>query len=80
LDQQVKDLCLQTIEQLKQLGAQVDRVEIPALERGIPTYYIVLPAEASTNLARFDGVRFGLQEETIKFDSMTDYYEHIRKA
>ncbi|MBP7848199.1 hypothetical protein KA013_03220 [Patescibacteria group bacterium] len=80
MDEEVKNVCLQTIEQLKQLGAQVDRVEIPALEWGIPTYYIILPAEASTNLARFDGIRYGLQEDTIKFDSVTDYYEHIRQA
>ncbi len=80
LDQGVKDVCLSSIEQLKSLWATIDRVDIPALERGIPTYYIILPAEASTNLARFDGIKFGLQEDTMKFDSIQDYYEHIRQT
>jgi len=37
-----------------------------------------MPAEVSTNLARFDGIKFGLQDDTSKFDAMMEYYSHIR--
>ncbi len=78
LDAEVKKVCLAAIEQMKSLGATVDEVDIPSLERWVPTYYIILPAEASTNLAKFDGIKFGYQEDTMKFDSIQEYYEHIR--
>jgi hypothetical protein len=43
-------------------------------------YYTLMPAEVSTNLARFDGMRFGLQEESLGHDDIYAYYEKIRSA
>ncbi len=46
-------------EQLGALGASLTRVSLPHIDKALPVYYIVAPAEASSNLARFDGVRYG---------------------
>ena len=48
------------IETLRGLGAEIVEVSLPSTDRGLATYYIIAPAEASANLARFDGVRYGL--------------------
>ncbi len=50
-------------EGLARAGAQVEEVSLPALEYALPAYYIIAPAEASSNLARYDGVRWGLRAE-----------------
>lgn len=52
-----------TIEVLRREGAIINEVSIPSIELGVTTYYIIAPAEASSNLARFDGVRFGPRAE-----------------
>lgn len=52
------------------LGAQVVDVELPTQSMGVPAYYIVAPAEASSNLARFDGIRFGQRAEARPGDSV----------
>ena len=59
VDPEVQSALEKAIEQLKQLGAVVNEVSLPHTEFAVPTYYIVATAEASSNLARFDGVRFG---------------------
>jgi len=50
------------VQALKEAGATIKEITIPAFEYAIPTYYIVASAEASSNLARYDGIRFGLSE------------------
>jgi aspartyl-tRNA(Asn)/glutamyl-tRNA(Gln) amidotransferase subunit A len=50
------------IETLRGLGAEIVEVSLPSTDRGLATYYIIAPAEASANLARYDGVRFGLSD------------------
>ncbi len=47
------------IEEYKRLGAQVREISLPNTELAVPTYYVIAPAECSSNLSRFDGVRFG---------------------
>ncbi len=49
------------VEQLRSLGAEIHEVSLPHTDYGIPIYYLLAPAEASANLARFDGVRYGLR-------------------
>ncbi|HUT21282.1 MAG TPA: Asp-tRNA(Asn)/Glu-tRNA(Gln) amidotransferase subunit GatA [Anaerolineae bacterium] len=49
------------IEQLGELGAEIREISLPHTEYALPTYYLVAPAECSANLARFDGVRYGLR-------------------
>ncbi len=53
-------------------GATVDEVSVPAALLGLSAYYLIAPAEASSNLARFDGVRFGLREERSNMDGTYD--------
>ena len=59
LDDEIKDSLLNTIELLKSLGAEVTEISLPITEEGLSAYYIISSAEASSNLARFDGIRYG---------------------
>ncbi len=59
LDKGIRELCFRSIDALKSLGAKIVDVRLPNTSLAIPVYYIVAPAEASSNLARFDGVRYG---------------------
>jgi aspartyl-tRNA(Asn)/glutamyl-tRNA(Gln) amidotransferase subunit A len=64
------------IDQYKALGAQVVEVSCPSLPLSVPTYYVVAPAECSSNLSRFDGVRFGHRCENPK--DLLDLYKRSR--
>jgi aspartyl-tRNA(Asn)/glutamyl-tRNA(Gln) amidotransferase subunit A len=57
---------------LERLGAQLVEVSLPTADYGVPTYYLIAPAEASSNLARFDGVRYGLRVEGADVRTMYD--------
>ena len=61
LDPSIRSLCERSIDELKSLGAKVIDVKLPHTPLAIPVYYIIAPAEASSNLARFDGVRYGFR-------------------
>ncbi len=61
IDKQVKDILDEAIETFKKLGAQCCEVSLPHTEYAVPVYYIIATAEASSNLARFDGVQYGLR-------------------
>ena len=63
------------IEVLQSLGAQVREISLPHTEYALPVYYIIAPAEASANLARYDGVRYGPREEA---GSMLEVYFRTR--
>lgn len=80
IDKDVKQVCLEAIDYLKKQGAEITRIDLPVLSYSVPTYYILCPAEVSTNMARFDGVRFGLQWDTSEFERMYEYYASIRAA
>ena len=62
LDPRIAALCHRALDHLRALGAEVRDVSLPHTAMAIPVYYIVAPAEASSNLARFDGVRYGLRQ------------------
>jgi aspartyl-tRNA(Asn)/glutamyl-tRNA(Gln) amidotransferase subunit A len=64
------------LEVLRGLGAEVREVSLPNLPLSVPTYYVVAPAECSSNLARFDGVRFGYRCENPK--DLLDLYKRSR--
>jgi aspartyl-tRNA(Asn)/glutamyl-tRNA(Gln) amidotransferase subunit A len=66
LDGEVKAAVEKTIEQLKAAGCVVKPVSLPHTKYAVPTYYVIATAEASSNLSRFDGVRFGLRSEESK--------------
>jgi aspartyl-tRNA(Asn)/glutamyl-tRNA(Gln) amidotransferase subunit A len=59
LDPEVDASVRQAVEQLRKLGAEIVEVSLPHTEYAAATYYIIAPAEASANLARFDGIRYG---------------------
>ena len=64
------------IKQLESLGAHIEEISLPHTEAGVSTYYVLAPAEASTNLARFDGVRYG--HRTANATDMLDHYMSSR--
>jgi aspartyl-tRNA(Asn)/glutamyl-tRNA(Gln) amidotransferase subunit A len=66
------------IEWLKDAGATPVEISLPHTKYALPTYYIIAPAEASSNLARYDGVRYGLRVEGAH--SLDDMYEATRAA
>ncbi len=61
LDPQVEQAVNQAIAQFQALGAEVVTLSCPQFRYGLPTYYIIAPSEASSNLARYDGVKYGLR-------------------
>src|SRR6195952_4647245 len=63
-------------EWLKAQGAEIVEISLPHTKYALPTYYIVAPAEASANLARYDGVKFGYRAEGVR--DITDLYERSR--
>ncbi len=75
LDPRVRALCDRAIVALESLGATIKDVSLPHTDLAIPVYYIVAPAEASSNLARFDGVRYGLR---LTSDGLRGMYETTR--
>ncbi|MEI7575409.1 MAG: Asp-tRNA(Asn)/Glu-tRNA(Gln) amidotransferase subunit GatA [Armatimonadota bacterium] len=62
-DPEVQKAVEASLEALRREGASVDEISIPSIPLGVTTYYIIAPAEASSNLARFDGVRYGPRSE-----------------
>jgi aspartyl-tRNA(Asn)/glutamyl-tRNA(Gln) amidotransferase subunit A len=74
---EIDALWQQGIDWLKDAGAEIKEVSLPHTKYALPSYYIVAPAEASSNLARYDGVRYGLREPGSDVISM---YENTREA
>ena len=77
LDPRIAALCDRALARLKERGAEVRDVSLPHTALAIPVYYIVAPAEASSNLARFDGVRYGLR---LEGDGLRAMYEATRSG
>jgi aspartyl-tRNA(Asn)/glutamyl-tRNA(Gln) amidotransferase subunit A len=65
------------IARMEALGAQVAEISLPYTDTALPVYYLIAPAEASANLARYDGVRFGLREPA---DQLLDMFKRTRGA
>lgn len=76
LNSQIADQTLAVVEWLKQQGAEVKDISLPHVEHSVAAYYVIAPAEASTNLARFDGVRFGYRCDTPA--NLEDLYKRSR--
>ncbi|MBX6745419.1 MAG: Asp-tRNA(Asn)/Glu-tRNA(Gln) amidotransferase subunit GatA, partial [Acetobacteraceae bacterium] len=76
---EIEALWRQGLEWLRDAGAELVEISLPHTKYALPTYYIVAPAEASSNLARYDGVRYGLRVEE-RGDDLTDLYERTRAA
>lgn len=76
LEEAVKKCVLEAIEVLKKLGAEIREISLPHLRYAIPTYYLICTAEASSNLARYDGVRYGRRTKGIK--TLEELYKKSR--
>ncbi len=75
LQPEVEEKTRAAIEQLKLLGAEIRAISLPHTEYALPVYYIIAPAEASANLARFDGVRYGPR---VDADNLRDVFFKTR--
>lgn len=78
LDPKIKARFLEKIEQLRAQGHRVDIAPLPILTQSLAIYYTLMPSEVSTNLSRFDGIRFGQQSSTQDAKSMGNYYTQMR--
>lgn len=76
LDARIGAAVMAVVEELKKLGATVKDISLPNMQHAIPAYYVIAPAEASSNLSRFDGVRFGHRCEDPK--DLMDLYKRSR--
>jgi aspartyl-tRNA(Asn)/glutamyl-tRNA(Gln) amidotransferase subunit A len=70
LDRRIREKCDAALDALRSLGATVREVSLPHTDLAIPTYYIIAPAEASSNLARFDGARYGVRAKAAGLREM----------
>jgi aspartyl-tRNA(Asn)/glutamyl-tRNA(Gln) amidotransferase subunit A len=75
LDPEVRERCDRALDALRSLGAEILEVSLPHTELAVPVYYIIAPAEASSNLARFDGVRYGMR---VQQPALRDMYQATR--
>jgi aspartyl-tRNA(Asn)/glutamyl-tRNA(Gln) amidotransferase subunit A len=75
VDAEVKEKVKDAIELLGDLGAEIKRITLPSTKYAVSTYYLITSAEASSNLARFDGVRYGRRS---KAETMIDIYKQTR--
>lgn len=76
LDSEVKDAVLNAAKVLEQKGAIVEEFDLSLVEYAIPAYYVIACAEASSNLARFDGVKYGYRTE--EYDGLHNMYKKSR--
>ncbi|MGM0561179.1 MAG: Asp-tRNA(Asn)/Glu-tRNA(Gln) amidotransferase subunit GatA [Pseudomonadota bacterium] len=76
MSEEIDSLWQQGIDWLKAGGAEVHDISLPHTQYALPTYYIIAPAEASSNLARYDGVRYGQRGEG--YDNLEQMYEATR--
>lgn len=76
LDSVVEQAVTQAIDVLQSLGAEVHIVSCPNFRYGVPSYYIIAPSEASANLARYDGVKYGFRAEDA--DNLLSMYNRTR--
>ena len=78
LDPVVEQAVEKAVQHLQELGAEIQVVSCPKFRYGLPTYYIIAPSEASSNLARYDGVKYGYRAEQA--DSLLDMYQQTRAS
>ncbi|MFQ3618493.1 MAG: Asp-tRNA(Asn)/Glu-tRNA(Gln) amidotransferase subunit GatA [Cyanobacteriota bacterium] len=76
LDSVVEAAVTKAVETLQELGAEIQVINCPQFRYGLPTYYIIAPSEASANLARYDGVKYGFRAEDP--ENLLDMYAKTR--
>jgi aspartyl-tRNA(Asn)/glutamyl-tRNA(Gln) amidotransferase subunit A len=78
MPKEIEALWSQGIAMLKDAGATVRDISLPHTKYALPAYYVIAPAEASSNLARYDGVRYGHRATLAQGDGITEMYEKTR--
>lgn len=80
LEEGVKENFEESLEELAEKGATVEHVDMPLLAReyAVPAYYVLAMAEASTNLAKFSGMRYGMEKDPEDFDDFNEYFSNVR--
>lgn len=76
IDPEIRKIVMEAVKKIEGLGACVEETSLPYSEYALPVYYIVASAEASSNLARFDGVRYG--HRTSNYEDLNDIYVNSR--
>ncbi len=77
IDPQVRECVQVAIDQLQDMGLECEEVQMPHIDYSLPVYYIIAPAECSSNLARFDGVRYGYRTP-VETDDINELFSHTR--
>ncbi|NLB53210.1 MAG: Asp-tRNA(Asn)/Glu-tRNA(Gln) amidotransferase subunit GatA [Syntrophomonadaceae bacterium] len=77
VDSKIIELLKKALLKYEELGAHIEEVSLPHSEYALPAYYIIGPAEASSNMSKFDGIRYGLRDLTA--DNVTDLYSNSRQ-
>ncbi len=75
---EIETLWADGVAMMKDAGAEIVDISLPHTKYALPTYYVVAPAEASSNLARYDGVRYGHRAKLAQGDGITEMYEKTR--
>ena len=78
LDSEIATLIQAAVKEYEAMGASIKEVSLPNTHLALPSYYVIAPAEASSNLSRFDGVRYGYR--TDQFNGLDDMYTKTRTA
>ena len=78
MPQEIEDLWAEGAAMLKDAGAKIVDVTLPHTKYALPAYYVIAPAEASSNLARYDGVKYGYRAELSASDGINQMYERTR--
>ena len=78
MPQDIEDLWANGIARLRDAGAKIVDVSLPHTKYALPAYYVLAPAEASSNLARYDGVRYGLRADIGAEDGIDEMYKKTR--
>lgn len=77
IDPEVEKLIKQAIKKYEEMGAKIEEVSLPHTEYALPSYYIISPSEASANLARYDGIKYGFSDKKVK--KLIDVYLKSRE-
>jgi aspartyl-tRNA(Asn)/glutamyl-tRNA(Gln) amidotransferase subunit A len=78
MPEEIEQLWTDGTAMLKDAGAEIRDISLPHTKYALPAYYVIAPAEASSNLARYDGVRFGHRAKLDAGDGITEMYEKTR--
>ncbi len=78
LDPEIRQIVMKGVDALRSAGAEIVDVSLPYIDYGVAAYYLIAPAEASSNLARYDGVAYGYRDPQA--ESLVELYKNTRSA